>query len=250
MADLITDAHVSAVLRAFVRGSGLMIQRLREKGEPVDVGEAEVDGGLIGKGRGRLARTAFPGSQRWERMDVDERSDWWISRVGRLTSLVAALPGGLVSVGEKLPLQDVLGTAGQGLLLCAMASEHGIDDDGTKVRLLAAVLFNRDIAPAVAAGDSDSHSDGPQGEIAVDSGEPREGGKFGVAAAATLMWRQGRMIAAVREELENRPKGGVRLAMVGRLPGVGGIANSYLGERSALKRCASAANEWIAADQG
>lgn len=250
MVDLITDAHVSAVLRAFVRGSGLMIQWLREKGDPANEIEVEVGGGLVGKVRGRVARAAFPGSQRWERMDVDERSDWWISRVGTLTALVAAVPGGLGPVGEKLPLQDVLGAAGQGLLLCAMASERGIDDDGTKVRLLAAVLFNRDIAPAVAAGDGDGDGDGLQDEIAVDSGEPREGGEFGVAAAAKLMWRQGRMLAAVREELENRPKGGVRLALVGRLPGFGGIANSYLGERSALKRCATAANEWIAADQG
>lgn len=251
MAEAITDAHVSAVLRVFVRGCGLMIQQLRETREPVDVGETEVDGGLLGKMRGRLAQTRFPGSDAWARMDADDRSDWWVNRVGRLTALVTSFSGLAGAIGERLPLQDMLGSAGQGLLLCAIASERGIDDDGTKVRLLGSVLFNRDIDPAVAAGDGDDEQDEEMvgrlaaDAVAVESEEPRKGTKFGVTAAAKLLWRQGRMIAAIREELENRPKGHVHHAVAGKIPGVG-MASSYFSERTALKRCAKAATEWIA----
>lgn len=75
--------------------------------------------------------------------------------------------------------------------------------------------------------------------------EPRRGTKFEVAAAAKLLWRQGRMISAIREELENRPKGHAHHVIVGKVPVVG-MASSYLNERAALKRCAKTANEWIA----
>lgn len=251
MTEAITDAHVCAVLRVFVRGCGLMIQQLREKGEPVDVGEPEVDGDRLGKMRGRLAQTRYPGSDAWARMDVDDRSDWWVNRVGRLTALLTSFTGLAGAIGERLPLQDMLGSAGQGLLLCAIASEHGIDDDGTKVRLLGSVLFGRDIDPAVAAGRGDDEQDEQDEEMAgrltADAGnseEPRKGVKVGAVVAAKLLWRQGRMIAAIREELENRPKGHAHHAVVGKIPGAA-VASSYFSERTALKRCAKAANEWI-----
>ncbi|MGW6444044.1 hypothetical protein [Lentzea sp. NPDC055074] len=250
MAEAITDAHVAAVLRVFVRGCGLMIQQLREKGEPVDVGEGATDGRLLGKMRGRLAQTRFPGSDQWTRMDVDDRSDWWVNRVGRLTALVTSFAGLAGAIGERFPLQDLLGSAGQGLLLCAIASERGLDDDGTKVRLLGAVLFNRDIDPATAAGDGgDVRDEEMVGQLVPDATgsalELRKGRTLEVAVAAKLLWRQGQMIAAIREELENRPKGHAHHAVVGKVPGVG-MASSYFSERAALKRCAAAANEWIA----
>jgi hypothetical protein len=50
----------------------------------------------------RLAETRLPGTAAWEGMDADERSQWWVRRVGRLTSLVAAVPGfGGVSDGRR-----------------------------------------------------------------------------------------------------------------------------------------------------
>ncbi|MEU0880479.1 hypothetical protein ABZ345_17895 [Lentzea sp. NPDC005914] len=227
---------------------------MREVGEPVDV-DGTGDGGLLRKVKGQLSHTRFPGSDAWARMDADDRLDWWVGRVGRLTALVTSFTGLAGAVGERLPLQDMLGTAGQGLLLCAIASERGIDDVGTRVRLLGAVLFHRDIDPVVAAGSEEDEVDEEMAARLVPAAaagqelETAKGEKFGVKVAANLLWSQGKMLTAIRDELEKRPKGGAHNRALGKLPVVG-MAGTYLGERSALKRCAKDADRWIASAAG
>ncbi|MFD4668101.1 hypothetical protein ACFWNN_00120 [Lentzea sp. NPDC058450] len=257
MAEAITDAHVSAVLRVFVRGCGPIVQKLREG-------------------------------------DRDDRGvDWWMNHVGRLTAAVAALPRVMGPAGDKLPLADLLGSAGQGLLLCAIAAEHDVDDLGTKVRLLASVLLHRDIDPAIAAGGdagTDEETAGrwalaeevgtkPLGWTPAEAGEkvpaglapvdekpagrwalarkdwkgvakraitelPAAGGGRAVATAY-LLRQQGHLLAAVTEELGHRPQGGAIHQALGRLPVVG-VPIGYLGERAALKQCADDAAKWLA----
>lgn len=242
MADPITDERVAAVLRAFVRGSGTMLPRLRETDEPLDLdvaeNDAEVDHGLLRRLRDRVEQVRWPGSTSWAGMTAEERSDWWVSRVGRLTALAASVTGLAGALGDRLPLQDILGSAGQGLLLCAIAGEHGVDDRATRVRLLAAVLFERDLDPAVAAGT------GSDEEEVAEVEAPPEGRKVGLKSAAKWLWRQGRLLLAVSDELEKRPHGRFYHRALGMLPIVG-MAGDYLGERSALKRAAKAADRWL-----
>lgn len=274
MAQPITDEHVAAVLRTFVRGSGPMLARLRQdddaletaedptdiprdvpRDDPGDVlvGEADsarVDGRLLARIKSRLERIRYPGSESWTRLSVDERSEWWVNRVGRLTALAASVTGLAGALGDRLPLQDILGSAGQGLLLCAIASEHGVDDRGTRVRLLASVLFDREIDPSVAAGRGDDAAD--EAVVAAlthqpPAGEPAKGRRFGVAAAAKWLWRQGRMLVAISGELEKRPHGRFYHRALGMLPVVG-MAGDYFGERSALKRAARAGHRWLRSD--
>ncbi|MGH3760128.1 hypothetical protein [Actinophytocola sp.] len=260
MADQITDERVAAVLRAFVRGSGPMLARLRTDdtdiedgaaGEPDGPADPTVDRTRFERIRARLKGIRYPGSESWARMTADERSDWWVNRVGRLTALAASVTGLAGALGDRVPLQDVLGTAGQGLLLCAIASEHGVDDRGTRVRLLAAVLFERDIDPAVAAGNGDDAADDAVVAELTDAGPPAppDGRRFGVRSAAKWLWRQGRMLLAIRGELEKRPHGRLRHQALGKLPIVG-MAGDYLGERSALKRAARAGHKWLRANAG
>jgi hypothetical protein len=233
-----------------------MVHRLREDGEPVeiDADEAQVDRNLLVKVRDQLAQIKFPGSDSWARMDADDRSDWWVSRVGRLTALVASFTGLAGALGDRLPLQDMLGASGQGLLLCAIASEHGVDDRGTRVRLLASVLFDRDIDPAVATGNGDDKQDEAMVEeltneaMAGEVEEPPPGKKFGIKAAAKMLWRQGRMLMGIYDELAKRPQGRFYHKALGLLPVVG-MAGDYLGERSALKRAAKAGNKWLVKNQ-
>ncbi|GLY50453.1 hypothetical protein [Lentzea sp. NBRC 102530] len=271
MAETITDAHVSAVLRVFVRGCEPIVEKLREG-------------------------------------DRKERGvDWWINHVGRLTAAVAALPRVMSVAGDKLPLADLLGSAGQGLLLCAIAAENDVDDLGTKVRLLASVLFGRDVDPAIAAGGdagTDERTAGrwalvEENEVAplrqalgaadekaaaglalveqdeevaavpapVDQGGrstgrwalpgkdwkavakraltelPVSGGK--AAVTAHLLRQQGHLLAAVTEELGHRPQGGAIHQALGRLPVIG-VPAGYLGERAALRQCADDAAQWLA----
>jgi hypothetical protein len=202
-----------------------MLDRLRH--DDVDL---EVLGGL----RRRLAQVRYPGSAGWARLTVEERSDWWVSRVGRLTSLAASVTGLAGVLGDRLPLQDMLGSAGQGLLLCAIAAEHGVDDRATRVRLLGKVLFGRDIDPAVAAGAAETE----------EPAELPEGRRLGLKPAVKWLWRQGKLLLAISDELEKRPHGRFYHRALGMLPIVG-MAGDYLGERSALKRAAKVGHRWL-----
>lgn len=228
------------MLRVFVRGCGPMLDRLRHDDVDPDVpaDDPDVDQKLLGRLKRRLAQVRYPGSAGWARLTVEERSDWWVSRVGRLTSLAASVTGLAGVLGDRLPLQDMLGSAGQGLLLCAIAAEHGVDDRATRVRLLATVLFDRDIDPAVAGGAAEP-------DTATE--EPVElpaGRRLGLKPAAKWLWRQGRLLLAISDELEKRPHGRFYHRALGMLPIVG-MAGDYLGERSALKRAAKAGHRWL-----
>ncbi|MET0132008.1 MAG: hypothetical protein ABW215_00290 [Kibdelosporangium sp.] len=262
MAEAITDEHVAAVLRVFVRRCEPMLARLRDDGEPVEIGagdlpagsaisavEPDVDRTLLDKVKTQIAQIRRPGSTGWAQLSAEERSDWWVSRVGRLTSLVASFTGLAGALGDRLPLQDILGSASQGLLLCAIASERGVDDRGTRVRLLASVLFERDIDPAVARGKGDDAADeATVAELAPEqekTEEPVKGKRFGIKAGAKWLWRQGRILFSITEELEKRPQGRLLHKALGMLPVVG-MAGDYLGERSALKRAAKAGAKWLA----
>ena len=231
------------MLRVFVRGCGPMVDRLRHDDVDLDgaAGDPDVDQKLLARLRRRLAQVRYPGSASWARLTVEERSDWWVSRVGRLTSLAASVTGLAGALGDRLPLQDMLGSAGQGLLLCAIAAEHGVDDRATRVQLLAKVLFDRDLDPAVAAGSTgsaDSAAETPQ------PAELPEGGRVGLKPAAKWLWRQGKLLLDISDELEKRPHGRFYHRVLGMLPIVG-MAGDYLGERSALKRAAKAGHRWL-----
>jgi len=202
VAAQITDERVASVLRAFVRACNAMVPRL-----------AAVR--WLGPGRTSV--------------DAEERSAWWINRTGRLTALAASVTGLAGALGDRLPVQDALGAAGQGLLLCAMAHEHGVHDVDTRVRLLAAVLFDREVDPT--AGTNTPPVDTPTRHL-------------GLKPTAKWLWRQGRLLLAVSDELEKRPHGRFYHRVLGMLPIVG-MAGDYLGERAALKRAARAGERWL-----
>ena len=84
-------------------------------------------------------------------MDMHARSNWWVRRVGRVTSLVAAVPGFGGAVTSKLPVSSGLGAVAQGLVLCAIADEHDMHDEVDVVALLGAVMFRRDLCPPARA---------------------------------------------------------------------------------------------------
>lgn len=227
-----------------------MLQRLRADGEPVEVddNDPDIDRSVLDKLKAVVANIKRPGMKGWGQLPIDERVDWWISRVGRFTSLLASVTGFAGALGDRLPLQDMLGSAGQGLLLCAIASERGVDDIGVKVRLLGAVLFERDIDPVVARGKGDAAADEEMVARLTPDDEPAEepvkGKRFGVKAGFKWLWRQARILFSITEELEKRPQGRIYHKALGMLPVVG-VAGDYLGERSALKRAAKRGSKWL-----
>ena len=79
---------------------------------------------------------------------------------------------------------------------------------------------------------------------AATAEEPSKGRRFGVKVAAKWLWRQGRMLVAISDELEKRPHGRFYHRALGMVPVVG-MAGDYLGERSGLKRAAKRGRKWI-----
>lgn len=264
MAEPITDRHVVAVLRPFVRATTPMLAALRDS-DPLGLvrkvlpdgrsaGSDETDGDVAHLRRLRhkvldgLENMRVPGTAAWSRMTATDRDDWWVNRVGRFTVLLAALPGLAGAIADRVPVQDTLALAGQGLLLCAIAGEHGVTDPADRVRLLAAVLFDRDIDPALAGKPADTAAEEREAaELTAElSKSSARHGRVTLRAAGRTMWRFGRTLWALGDELDKRPQGRFYHRMLGVLPVVG-MAGDYLGERSALKRAAKAGKKWLAA---
>lgn len=256
----ITDEGVAAVLRPFVRATRPMLGALSDS-DPFGL-QAHAEGlradpstGAAARRRyqkllDRLAETRFPGSAAWARMDVHARSTWWVRRVGRLTSLVAAVPGFGGALTSRLPITTALGAVAQGLVLCALADEHGLHDEAEVVALLGAVLFRRDLSPAPRAdlGEAaDAEVDARAAELAGDLRPEADEAPI-VQRVVGAVWRMGRALLAVDDELDKRPHGGRLSRWVALLPVVG-VAGKYLGEWSGLKKAAQAGEEWIHARQ-
>lgn len=226
MAEAVTDRHVVAVLRPFVRASGPLVDRLRES-NPFGLRDSELEGFL-----GKLATVKAPGTAAWAAMSTEERDEWWINRVGRFTALLASVPGIGGALADRLPIQDALGAAGQGLLLCALAGEHGFTSVEDRVRLLAWVLFERDVDPTRREPDEDARTE----ELKVEGSTAK--------AVARTVWKLGRMLWGLGDELGKRPQGRLHHKALGMLPVVG-LVGDYLGERSALRKVRTRALQWF-----
>ncbi|MPY78659.1 MAG: hypothetical protein GEV04_09205 [Actinophytocola sp.] len=265
MGEAITDRQVVAVLRPFVRATAPVLDALREA-DPLGLRDRAAEAARKGEQLAELANTSpglrkrllnglstvkVPGTVAWQAMNPDERTRWWINRVGRVTSLLTSVPGLGGALADRLPVQDALGTASQGLLLCAIAGERGVTGHADRVRLLAWVLFERDVDPKLAAGDYPEHDpsdeDARTAELTAElrGTEKRDGRRISLKAFAVTLWRLGRSLYAVTEELEKRPRGRFWHRIIGVLPIVG-MFGDYLGERSGLRRAAKRADRWFA----
>jgi hypothetical protein len=271
----VTDEQLVTVLRPFVRATMPVLDVLRESDplglqqrmshRPAD-GVIDADGVTDAGGAHAAERGAFdrardaaldwvssvrvPGTPAWSAMDVAQRTDWWIGRVGRFTALLAAVPGIGGALADRLPVQDALGAAGQGLLLCAIAGEHGVRDEDDQIRLMASVLFGRTVDAALGHRPDQRDVDQRSAELTAElATSQRKHGRFTLRAVAGTVWRMGRLLWALGDELGRRPQGRWYHQALGMLPVVG-MAGDYLGERSALRRVAKGARRWIATYPG
>ncbi|CAA9250317.1 MAG: hypothetical protein AVDCRST_MAG54-1949 [uncultured Actinomycetospora sp.] len=275
----IPDEHVVRVLRPFVAATGPVLRGLRDA-DPFRLGrlarrraiELQESGGgelepvatstsrraRIGRGLraararllDRLATSRLPGTPRWQAMSPEERDDWWVSRVGRFTSAVASVPGLGGALARRLPVSDILGLGAQGLVVCAIASEHGLDGRDEQVRLLASVLFGREVDPASLGDPHHDDVEREAGELRGTVGSADHHEERGrLAALARAIWRMGRTLWGLQEELGRRPQGRRFWRVLANVPVVGALA-SYRSERSGLKRAARAAAQWVAREQG
>lgn len=172
-----------------------------------------------------------PGTLAWSKMDVHARVHWWVWRVGAVDTIAVAFPGALGLVGDRLPIQDLIGFTSQAIVLCAVAREYGITDRRQKVRLLAAVLCRRDLG-VDPDGDQDS---GPGSSTPSD--------------LPHLLLHLAGLFRAVADELAGRPRPRGVFRYLGMLPAVGAVVD-YVGELGALARTAKAGQRWITETYG
>lgn len=242
MAD-VPDAALVAVLRPFVRATRPVLAGLREV-DPFGL-RTRVASGAEDRSVGTaildtLASVEVPGTSAWAAMDVQERSGWWVHRVGRLTTLLAAVPGIGGALANRLPVSEILGAAGQGLVLVAIAGEHGVRDEEALVGLLGNILFRRDLAVGKPDAAADAVAEGRAAELTGDLAEPASTST--VANVGKAVWRLGRALLTVEGELDRRPHGNLLHHGLGLLPVVGAVGK-YLGEWSGLKEAARQAEE-------
>lgn len=248
MGEPIPDRVIVATLRPFVRATRPVLAGLRESdpfglrarvARPCD---AERD--LGAKILDALSTVEVPGTAAWAAMDTEERSRWWVSRVGRFTSVLAAIPGLGGALANRLPVSKAIGAAAQGMLLVAIAGEHGVHDEERLVALLGAVLFRRHLTVDAADGVAEAEAAKRAAELTGDLDEPDAPPT--VQRIGRAVWRLGRALFAVEDELDKRPHGNLLHEGLGMLPVVGALGK-FLGEWSGLKRAAREATVWLLA---
>ncbi|NUT50927.1 MAG: hypothetical protein HOV94_27030 [Saccharothrix sp.] len=241
MPETITDRDVVRALRPFVRATGPLLDAVREA-NPLGLRDRQAERGADRKALDRLwdqlAAVKAPGTAAWARMDVLQRDEFWLNRVGRVVSLVAALPGIGGVLADRLPIGAALGAAGQGLLLCAIAGEHGFTSTEDRVRLLAHVLFQREV-DGLAVVDA-AREDEQTAELTEELRE----GRSTIRAVGATVWKLAKVLWKLEDELDKRPRGRLHHQALGMLPVVG-VVGDYFGERSALKRVREAAYAWF-----
>ncbi len=176
-----------------------------------------------------LNATDFPGTQAWQKLDVEARSQWWVARIGALNTVAVAFPGVFGLLVNRLPLQDLLGFANQSMVLVAVARERGVTEKSAHVRLLASVLTGREID--LAALD----------RVPEEPGPTRDRGPFALLHA---MWDVATVLRGVSSELAKRPHSRGIFRVLSAIPLIGGVA-SYIGERGALSRAAKKGRRWV-----
>lgn len=255
----VPDADLVAVLRPFVRATRPVLDGLRESdpfglrarvtpGTTASSGEPDPptpeERSLSDRIRDALASVEVPGTAAWARMGVEARAHWWIYRVGRFTTLVAAIPGLGGALARTLPVSDAVGAAGAGLLLVAVAGEHGVRDEDRLVELLASVLFRRELALGAdpLTAEEDAAADARAAELTGELARP--GTRATLRRVGSVVWRLGRALWSVEDELDKRPHGRFYHRWLGLVPVVG-VVGKYLGEWSGLKRAARQGRAWL-----
>jgi len=242
----IPDSAVVAVLRPFVRATRPVLAGLRET-DPFGLrarvtAEAgpDDDRGVRDRVLDFLATVEVPGTAAWASMPPARRSRWWVRRVGRFTTLAAAVPGIGGALANRLPISSALGAAGQGLVLVAIAGEHGVTDEDEVIGMLGAVLFRRELVVERPDAAADAAADARAAELTGDLTGPDP--RPTLQRVGSAVWRLGRALFAVEDELDKHPHGNRLHSALGNLPVVGAVGK-YLGEWSGLKRAAREAEQ-------
>jgi hypothetical protein len=232
----IDDADVACVLRRAVGLINPMLDLLAGldllglKKRTHELGSSQTPGAKVADAAAwALNAVDVPGTEAWEGMDLDDRIDWWVRRVGAVDTIVVAFPGAFGVIADRLPVQDLLAFASQSIVLCAVARELGVTDRREQVRLLGAVMCDRDLDVV------DTPEDG--GNTPELEWTPKGLGR--------ALWQLAGLMRAIGDELVKRPRPRRIFRYLGMLPAAGAVAD-FLGEYGALVRASKEGRQWIA----
>lgn len=281
---VITDDRLLAVLATYESRVDRVLQQIRD--EPDDDLEdeqppteplAEAPGGVLrgslrwglSLGRGVKDRLVdpvvdvvrgrhYPGQPGWLDLPADRRAQWWVSRISTWAAGPAALPWVAGKLSDRLPIKDALSASAQGLVVCAVCREYGVQDPERRISLLAEVLAGRRIEPAAVGAvlarrdgrdeDDDPHELPEEFDRDVEDSVP-EHRKGVVRRAGRTLWSLARVVREVPDLLDERQKGHLAARALGLLPGVG-VVGGYLAERTALGRAGDRTEELLASRFG
>jgi hypothetical protein len=232
----IDDSEMACVLR---RAVGLInpvldllagVDLLGLKKRTHALGDADSGAGKVLDAAAWVLNAAdVPGTEAWEGMDLDDRINWWVRRVGAVDTIVVAVPGAFGAVADRLPVQDLLAFANQSIVLCAVARELGVTDRREQVLLLGAVMCDRDL------GSVDARH---EGDVATPEVE------WTPVSLGRALWQLAGLMRAIGDELVKRPRPRSIFRYLGMLPAAGAVAD-FLGEYGALVRAAKEGRQWI-----
>ncbi|WP_132993216.1 hypothetical protein [Gordonia zhaorongruii] len=173
----------------------------------------------------------WPGTAGWDELSMNGRADWWVSRIGAVSTAAVAFPSLLGPWTKVLPVGSYLGYAGQALVIRAVGRVYGVTSRAAGVVILAQILFDRDVSPAVVGLSDDAPSEqAPEGETGVLS----------------TVWELGKTLYDLSQSLDSRPSAPRVIGWASWIPLLGGPL-AYVGERIALRRAVDECRAWIAA---
>lgn len=232
----LTDAQIATTLDNTVAIAGPILDIMAGSDplnlKPRTFGRRWYD--LIPTRFGDLSATAlhladWPGTAGWADLSMNERAEWWVDRIGSVTTAGAAFPGMFGAWTKKVPLGTYLSAASQSLITLAVAREYGIDDRRDQIAMLGSVVFGRDV-------------DGS--DLTPTPDKKPEGSSNLAKTVIRGIWDIGWGLQKMAKALGARPQMPRMLSHLGWLPVIGGAA-TYVGERIALRRAVDASRRWI-----
>jgi hypothetical protein len=230
-----TDAVLTAALARFAAIAAVALANPGGwLGHGDDAKRSSLPAEALLRARRVLTGRVHPGARGWDDLPVQRRDAWWVHHIQAVAAPIAATPRVFGVVADRLPMQGAFGTAVAGLVVCAVAREHGVRDPADWVPLLAKVLFDRDLGrpqPGQVIAP-------PWRAPASDAGPLR---KLGGA-----LWRLTQVIWEAQSVFDERPRGAWLWRTLGKVPIVG-LPAGILDEGGAVSRAAGRTADLLAA---
>jgi hypothetical protein len=229
-----TDAVLTAALARFAAVASLALANPGGwLGRGNDPERSSLPVAAVRGARRLITGRVHPGAPGWDDLPVERRDAWWVHHVQAVAAPIAATPRVFGAVADRLPMQGAFGTAVAGLVVCAVAREHGVRNPADWVPLLGRVLFDRELGRPQAAQVVAPDQKAP----APDAGPLR---KLGGA-----LWRLTQVIWEAQSVFDERPRGAWLWRMLGKIPVVG-LPAGILDESGAVARAARRTSELVA----